>query len=53
MKKFLKENWFKLGILICAIIFAFGYLCGICSKYHCNSSETAPFVQKMEKKYSN
>lgn len=25
MKNFIKSNWFKIGILICAFIFAFSY----------------------------
>ena len=29
MKKFIKENWFKLLLTICALIIAFGYLWSI------------------------
>ena len=29
MKKFVKENWFRLILAICALIIAFGYLWSI------------------------
>ena len=34
MLKFLKENWFKLVIALCAVIIAFGYLWSVKIEQH-------------------
>jgi len=47
MKKFIKENWFKIILAVCAVIIAFGYLWSVRIEAH---REDRLSLSKIEKR---